>query len=112
MVAILICGAGMITSCDDIDNPAKSAESQDREEFETALSRALEETSTDVRLDVAKGVFENLSAIISVIDDDALTQLRNTITERVLFSAQNNFFDEMDADELEVARKCLPSVST
>jgi len=107
MAAILICGAGMITSCDDIDNPAKSAESQDREEFETALSRALEETSTDVRLDVAKGVLENLASIISAIDDEALNQMKLTMTADVLSKAQNYFFDEMDADELEVARKCM-----
>ena len=107
MAAIMICGAGMITSCDDIDNPAKSAENQDREEFEAALSRALEETSTDVRLDVAKGVFENLSAIISAIDDETLIDLKHTIIGNVMLSAKNYFFDEMDADELAVARKCL-----
>ena len=107
MAAILICGAGMMTSCSETDNPAKSAENQDREEFETALSRALEETSTDVRLDVAKGVLENLASIISAIDDEALNQMKLTMTADVLSKAQNYFFDEMDADELEVARKCM-----
>ena len=107
MVAILICGAGMMTSCGETDNPAKSVEGQGREEFETALSRALEETSTDVRLDVAKGVFENLASIISAIDDEALNQMKLTMTADVLSKAQNYFFDEMDADELAVARKCL-----
>ena len=107
MAAILICGAGMMTSCGETDNPAKSVEGQDREEFETALSRALEETSTDVRLDVAKGVFENLASIISAIDDEALIDLKHTIIGNVMLSAKNYFFDEMDADELAVARKCL-----
>ena len=107
MAAILTCGAGMMTSCGETDNPAKSVEGQDREEFETALSRALEETSTDVRLDVAKGVFENLASIISAIDDEALIDLKHTIIGNVMLSAKNYFFDEMDADELAVARKCL-----
>ena len=107
MAAILICGAGMMTSCGETDNPAKSVEGQDREEFETALSRALEETSTDVRLDVAKGVFENLASIISAIDDEAMIDLKHTIIGDVMLSAKNYFFDEMDADELAVARKCL-----
>ena len=108
MAAILICGLSMMTSCGDKDNPAKPADrNQDRQEFEAALSRALEEASTDVRLDVAKELCENLAAIVSAMDDEALNQMKLTLTANVLSKAQNYFFDEMDADELEVARKCM-----
>lgn len=60
----------VFTSCGGYnDNPVKPVENQDRQYFETAISKALDETSKDVRLDVGKDVLKNLSTISLQIQD-------------------------------------------
>ena len=54
----------VFTSCGGYnDNPVKPVQNQDRQYFETAISKALDETSKDVRLDVGKDVTACMNAL-------------------------------------------------
>ena len=56
MVAILICGLNVFTACDD--NKDQPINNQERQAFDTALSRAVDEASNNVRLDKGSEVLQ------------------------------------------------------
>ena len=105
MVAILICGLNVFTACDD--NKDQPINNQERQAFETALSRALDEASKNVRLDKGSEVLQGLTDIVTSMDDVALKELRDEVIQTVLLNADNIFFDALSEEENAVVHKCL-----
>lgn len=107
--AALICSAGTLSSCFTDDNPVnpEPVENTERLELEASLSKALEETSKEVRLDVGKDVLKNLTDIIASMDAEVLKELKNSIIEIVLTEPEPILFSEMSEEELAVVHKCL-----
>ena len=105
-VAVLICGLNVFSSC-DLDNQDQAIVSEDRLEFEAALSRALDEASKDERLEVAQEVLKDLTGIVANMDNEALKEMKFSVIETVLLNADNLFFDEMSEEEKAVVHKCL-----
>jgi hypothetical protein len=104
LIALLL----VFTSCSGYnDNPVKPVQNQDRQYFETAISKALDETSKDVRLDVGKDVLKNLSTIVASLDEVALKELKLAIIQTVLGNADVVFFENMSEEEIAVIQKCL-----
>ena len=98
----------VFTSCGSYnDNPVKPVENQDRQYLEAAISKALDETSKDVRLDVGKDVLKNLSTIVASLDEVALKELKLAIIQTVLGNAAVVFFENMSEEEIAVIQKCL-----
>ena len=98
----------VFTSCGGYnDNPVKPVQNQDRQYFETAISKALDETSKDVRLDVGKDVLKNLSTIVASLDEVALKELKLAVIQTVLSNADVVFFGNMSEEEIAVIQKCL-----
>ena len=108
--AALICSGSILTSCVNNDNPVQPVENQnhkDRQNLEAAISKALDETSKDVRLDVGKDVLKNLSTIVASLDEVALKELKLAIIQTVLGNADVVFFENMSEEEIAVIQKCL-----
>ena len=107
MATILICGLNVFSSCDALDNQDQPIESEDRLEFEAALSRTLDEASQDTRFEVGKEVLKTLTEIIANMNDEALNEMKNKVIETVLFNAGNVFFEDLSEEEYAVVHKCL-----
>ena len=108
--AALICSGSILTSCVNNDNPVQPVENQnhkDRQNLEAAISKALDETSKDVRLDVGKDVLKNLSTIVASLDAVVLKELKLAIIQTVLGNAAVVFFENMSEEEIAVIQKCL-----
>ena len=96
MAAALICGLNVLP----IDN-------QERQAFEAALSRALDEASKDVRLEKGSEVLQGLTDIVTSLDEEALKELRDEVIQTVLLNADNVFFENLSDEENAVVHKCL-----
>ena len=107
--AALICSAGTLSSCFTDDNPVnpEPVENTERLELEASLSKALEETSKEVRLDVGKDVLKNLTDIITSMNAEALKELKYSIINTVINNAANVFFEDLSEEEYAVVHKCM-----
>ena len=105
MAAALICGLNVFTACDD--NKDQPIDNQERQAFEAALSRALDEASKDVRLEKGSEVLQGLTDIVTSLDEEALKELRDEVIQTVLFNAGNVFFEDLSDEENAVVHKCL-----
>lgn len=105
MAAALICGLNVFTACDD--NKDQPIDNQERQAFEAALSRALDEASKDVRLEKGSEVLQGLTDIVTSLDEEALKELRDEVIQTVLLNADNVFFENLSDEENAVVHKCL-----
>lgn len=104
VIALLL----VFTSCSGYnDNPVKPVQNQDRQYLEAAISKALDETSKDVCLDVGKDVLKNLSTIVASLDAVVLKELKLAVIQTVLSNADVVFFGNMSEEEIAVIQKCL-----
>ena len=83
--AALICGASVLTSCSENDNPVepeKPVVSADRQAFEKEFSNALQKSAEQIRFDAIKQALATIGTFFETIDEKALgEQVTNMIPE-------------------------------
>ena len=83
--AALICGASVLTSCSENDNPVepeKPVVSADRQAFEKEFSSALQKSAEQIRFDAIKQALATIGTFFETIDEKALgEQVTNMIPE-------------------------------
>ena len=85
IAAALICGASMLTSCSENDNPVEPENpvvNADRQTFEKEFSSALQKSAEQIRFDAVKQALESIGTFFETIDEDALgEQVKNMIPD-------------------------------
>ena len=108
--AALICGASVLTSCSENDNPVepeKPVVSADRQAFEKEFSSALQKSAEQIRFDAIKQALATIGTFFETIDEDALGEQVTNMIPDILTNTDPILFENLSEEEFKAVSTTL-----
>lgn len=100
--AALICGASVLTSCSENDNPVepeKPVVSADRQAFEKEFSSALQKSAEQIRFDAIKQALATIGTFFETIDEKALGEQVTNMIPDILTNTDPILFENLSEED-------------